>query len=70
MDEIDGRNISDWIKRHQSLDINNERSAEIATIAFRLNRVTLDYAMTQETLDDPSCYFRALRSLAEFKKIT
>ncbi len=70
MGEIDGDAISVWIKEHQDLDVTPERAKEIAAIAFRLNRVTLDAAMAQEHLDDPARYFRTLVELADFKRGT
>ena len=68
MSEINGHAISSWLKRHQDLDVTPERAQEIATIALRLNRVTLDAAMAQESLDDPARYFHTLVELADFKR--
>ncbi len=68
MSEIDGDAISAWLKEHQDLDVTPERAKEIATIAFRLNRVTLDAAMAQDSLDDPARYFRTLVELADYKR--
>lgn len=68
MSDIDGEAISGWLKRHQDLDVAPERAREIAEIAFRLNRVTLDEAMARADLDDPARYFRALVELADFKR--
>ena len=68
MSGIDGEAISVWLKRHQDLDVAPDRAREIAEIAFRLNRVTLDAAMARTTLDDPARYFRALVELADFKR--
>jgi hypothetical protein len=68
MSEIDGHAISAWLRQHQDLDVTPERAQEIATIAFRLNRVTLDTAMAQDSLDDPARYFRTLVELADFKR--
>ena len=70
MSEIDGDAVSAWLKEHQHLDVTPERAKEIATIAFRLNGVTLDAAMAQDSLDDPARYFRALVELADFKRET
>lgn len=68
MSGIDGEAISAWLKEHQDLDVTPERAREIAAIAFRLNRVTLDTAMAQENLDDPARYFHTLVELADFKR--
>ncbi len=68
MSDIDGEAVSAWLKRHQDLDIAPERAQEIAEIAFRLNRVTLDAAMERTDLDDPARYFRALVELADFRR--
>ena len=68
MSEIDGAAIAAWLKQHQDLNVTPERAKEIAAIAFRLNGVTLDAAMAQETLDDPARYFRTLVELADFKR--
>ena len=54
MSDIDGDAISAWLKQHQDLDVTPERAKEIAKIAFRLNSVTLDAAMAQDSLDDPA----------------
>ena len=70
MTDIDGNAISEWLKQHQKLDVTPERAQEIATIAFRLNRVTLEAAMAQESLDDPARYFHTLADLADFKRET
>lgn len=70
MSEIDGDAVSAWLKEHQHLDVTPERAKEIATIAFRLNGVTLDAAMAQDSLDDPARHFRALVELADFKRET
>ncbi len=68
MEEIDGGAVAAWLKQHQDLDVTPERAGEIAAIAFRLNRVTLDAAMAQADLDDPARYFRTLVELADFKR--
>ena len=70
MSEIDGDTVSAWLKEHQHLDVTPERAEEIATIAFRLNGVTLDAAMERDSLHDPARYFRALVELADFKRET
>ena len=68
MSEIDGDAISAWLNEHQHLEVAPERARELATIAFRLNGVTLDAAMAQDSLDDPARYLRALVELADFKR--
>ena len=62
-----GTAVAKYLAEAQDLELSSERAAEVAAIATRLNRVTLDAAMQRPMLDDPARYYAVLAGAVDSK---
>ena len=65
-----GTAVAEYLAKAQDLELSSERAAEVAAIATRLNRVTLDAAMQRSMLDDPARYYAVLAGAVDSKTET
>ena len=63
-----GKAVAEYLAEAQDLELSPVRAAEIAAIAKRLNRVTLDAAMQRPKLDDPARYYAVLADWVDSKR--
>ena len=62
-----GKAAAAYLAEVQDLELTPERAAEVAAIATRLNRVTLNSAMKRTKLDDPARYYAVLAGVLDSK---